>query len=94
MVGLDFQVQVAAISTNPTVLGSNEPLSALSVCSLEAWHERPLDSVLSDEAGKRPNSPVTLRPCVPCRAVDGHKRFHKGMAQAPGDSTERWVWPH
>lgn len=50
VVGLDFQGQNATVSTNPTVFGSNVNLilSPSLICSLAAWPERPLHSMLSD----------------------------------------------
>ena len=63
--GLDFRVQADAVSTNPTLFGSDETLGLpiLFICSLEAWHKGPLDRTLS-EGGKHPKSLMAFRPRV------------------------------
>lgn len=68
VMGLDFQVQAAAVSTNPTSFCSDKTLTHPTslTCSPETWHKRPLDSTLSGEGEKHPEPLVALGPPVLC----------------------------
>lgn len=103
VVGLDFQVQAAAVSTNPTSFCSDKTLTHPTslTCSPETWHKRPLDSTLSGEGEKHPEPLVALGPPVLCGGwtadtVTPIEEFQTERVPSPwgqGDRVERKVQP-